>query len=106
MLGSVMAQILAPETAEEDARGPEEPGIIDLTLVRPSRGAIGGDQPVLACAPQRTDDGRGAPRDAAGAGQHAGPIEDIRSGGFVVIPPRDQLPGPKDRSNEQNGRES
>ena len=60
MLGSVMAQILAAEPAEEDAGRPEEPGALDLALVRPARGAIGGDEPVLACPPQRADDGRGA----------------------------------------------
>ena len=38
---------------------------------------------------------------AAGAGQHADPVEDIRSVGFAVVPPLEQLPRPIDRSAEQ-----
>src|SRR3546814_8350710 len=97
-----MAERWATGTAEKDAGSPEEPGVIDLTLVRPAGGAIGGDEPVLARAPQRADDGRGAPHDAAGAGQHAGPIEDIRSVCVVVVPPLEQLPRLIDRRAERH----
>src|SRR5262249_48848650 len=102
VLGSVVAQIPAAESAEENAGGPEEPGAFNLALVRPARRAIGGHESVLACSPQRADNGRAAPHEAADGGQHTCPIEYVRSVGPVRVPPLEQFPGLIDWRAEQH----
>src|ERR1700694_294532 len=59
VLRPVMAQIPAAETAQEDARGPDQPRRLALSLGRPTRGTVGGNHPAWSPPPQRADNGDG-----------------------------------------------
>ena len=100
MLGTVVAEIPVAEPPEEDARGMEQPGPLDLLPARPARRAVGGDEPVLPGAPQRADDGDDDARKSARRCDHAGLVEDRRRIGVVGVPPLEEAPGVIDRPGE------
>ena len=97
VLGAVMAEIAAGKHAEHDARIAMQPGALDLAGACPTRRTISGDVARLARAPQRSADRRRAADETAGAGQHAGLVEDDGGVGVIVIPPAEQRPGTVDR---------
>src|SRR3546814_10852691 len=56
---------------------------------------------LLPGAPERAEDRGGAADEAAGAGERARLVEDVRRVGVVAIPPREDRPGLIDRCMEQ-----
>ena len=102
MLGTLVAEIPVAEPPEEDARGLEQPGPLDLLPARPARRAVGGDEPVLPCPPQRPDDGNGDAREPARSCDHTGLVEDRRRISVVGVPPLEEAPGVIDRPGEDH----
>lgn len=97
VLGTVVAQIVSAEAAEQHAGILMQPGGIDLAAIRPARRSIGGDVVRLARAPQRPGDRGTAADETAGSRQRPGFVEHGGRIGVVVIPPREQRPGTIDR---------
>src|SRR3546814_9925906 len=75
-------------TTENGARVAEQSGAFHLANLGPARGAVGGDMALLPGAPERAEDRGGAADEAAGAGERARLVEDVRRVGVVAIPPR------------------
>src|SRR3546814_12562450 len=91
-------------TTENGARVAGQSGAFHLANLGPARGAVGGDMALLPGAPERAADRGGAAAEAAGAGERARLVEDVRRVGVVAIPPREDRPGMLDRWIEQRER--
>ena len=100
MLGTVVAEIPVAEPPEEDARGMEQPGSLDLLPAGPARRTVGGDQPILPRPPKRPDDRNDNTCEPARSRDHAGLVEDRRRIGVVGVPPLEEAPGVIDRPGE------
>jgi hypothetical protein len=97
MLGTRVAEIATLQLSEKDAAVTAEAEGIDLALLRPARRTIGGDESLLAGAPERTED-RGAATDEAARRREAPRlVEDVRRIGLEMIPPWEEIPRPIDR---------
>jgi hypothetical protein len=102
MLRPIMAQVVRTEATKEHAGIAEEANLADLADLRPARGTVGRNMPVLPRAPERTDDRRSAAEKTARARQHPGLVKHLRRIGVVVIPPVEKLPGSVDREMPQD----
>ena len=100
MFRSFMTQVSAVPArcpAEEHTRRTGKPYLIDVLALCPAGGAIGGDKPRQARAPQRHADGHTRRKQAAGSSDGAAAREDLGRIGVVPVPPLEQLPGLVDR---------
>ncbi|MCY1374639.1 hypothetical protein D9M69_619920 [compost metagenome] len=97
MFRAFMPQVLAIVQAQEHAGRLREAGLANVLRVRPARRAVGRDQARLAGAPYRHGNGDDHRDHAAGAGNGAARVEDLRRIGTEEEPPFKQLPRVVDR---------
>ncbi|CUI67416.1 Uncharacterised protein [Achromobacter xylosoxidans] len=92
-----MTQVLAIVLAQEHAGRLCEASLANVLCVRPARRAVGCDHACLTRAPDRHGDGDAHGDHAAGAGNRAAGVEDLRRIGAEEEPPLKQLPRVVDR---------
>ena len=97
MFRAFMPQVLAVVLAEEHAGRLREARLANVLRVSPARRAVSGDKARLARAPDRHGDGNAHGDHAAGAGNGAAGVEDLRLISAEEEPPLKQLPGVVDR---------
>ncbi|MNM72962.1 hypothetical protein D3C81_846750 [compost metagenome] len=92
-----MAQVLVAVKAEKDPGRLGQPSLADVGGISPARRAVGRDQLGLPRAPDRHGDGNAHGDHAAGAGNGAAGVEDLRCIGAEKEPPLKQHPRVVDR---------
>ena len=90
VLGSVVAQIVPGEPAEDHAVLADQPGVADFARTRPARRAEGRDLARFAGAPHRHGDGDGDRDEPARRGDVGALIEDLRRVGVEPVPPPEE----------------
>jgi hypothetical protein len=86
MLGTVVAEVLVPKTAEQHAVMAEKSGLAHLARLGPAGGAIGRDALRLAGAPHGKRNGDHDGRDAAGSGYVSSLDEGVAGIGAAPTP--------------------